>query len=55
MSLGGDGLTHHENEEDKKNKGGEVDGSEDWVCFLDLGELEVPQDNTKLGEATQAF
>lgn len=44
--------THDENEEDEEDKGGEVDGSQDWAGLLYLRELKVSQDNTELGETT---
>lgn len=52
MSLTGDSPTHHENEENKEDKGGEVDRSKDWVCLLNLGELKVSQNDTELSETT---
>ena len=48
----GDSPAHHENEENKDDKGGEIDRSEHWVRILNLRELKVSQNDTELGKTT---
>lgn len=45
--------THHENKENEEDKRGEVDGSEHWVCILNLRELKVSQNDAELSKTTQ--
>lgn len=46
-------YTNHENKENKEHKSREVNGSKHWICLLNLWEVKVSQDDTKLGKSTQ--
>ena len=45
--------THHEDEENEEDEGGEVDGSEHWIRLLDFWELKVSQNDPELSETAQ--